>query len=113
MPLADAVVVLLPTGGVGDRQPLHERGQFLALFGPEHKVPVIRHQAVGENADWGFVERLAEDFLEGGVVVFVMKERLPIDASIENVERHSGRCGASVSRHVHKYIKFTKPGNWT
>jgi len=103
----------LPAGGVGNGQPLHERGQLLALLGPKHKVPMIGHQAVGEYSDRGFVERFAEDFLEGDVVVVVMKERLLVHAPIEDVKRHSGWCGAEVSRHVHKYTIIPVPENWT
>lgn len=113
MPQTDAVVVLLPAGGVGDCQPLHERRELFALLGPEHKVPMIGHQAISEDADWRFVERLAEDSLEGGVVVFVVKEGLLVHAPVQDMKRHSGRRGASVSGHVQKYTKFSKRENWT
>ena len=42
-----------------------------------------------------------------------MKEGLFVHAPVQDMKRHSGRRGASVSGHVQKYTKFSKRENWT
>jgi hypothetical protein len=38
---------------------------------------------------------------------------LLVHASVQDVKRHSGWCGAMVSRHVQKYTKVSGVDNWT
>jgi hypothetical protein len=61
--------MLLPTPRVRDAEPLHERRQIAILPRPQHEVPVIGHEAIGQEAHSPQRQRLAQDPLECVVVL--------------------------------------------
>lgn len=48
------------------------------------------------------MKRFGHHPLEGGVILFLVKQRLPTDAAVENVKDHSARKVARVPRHVRR-----------
>lgn len=83
--LAHGLEVPLPAAGVGDGQPLHEGGQVAVGLGPEGHVPVVGHQAVGEDAHGAQGLHLGHDSLEGGVVGGLFEQGHPAHATVEHV----------------------------
>ena len=53
---------------VGDGHPAEHLGEFFILARPEEEVPVIRHQAVGGDANAGLSVGFGENLFERGVV---------------------------------------------
>lgn len=60
--------VSMPALCVGDGHPAEHLGEFFILARPEEEVPVIRHQAVGGDANAGLSVGFGENRFERGVV---------------------------------------------
>lgn len=58
----------MPALRMGDGDPPQHLGEFSILARPEQEVPVIRHQAVGGDANAGLSVGFSENRLERGVV---------------------------------------------
>ena len=65
---ARAVMMGVISHRVGRGDPAHEAAHLAALIGPQHQVPVVRHQLIGEQVDVVSFESFAEDPLERFVV---------------------------------------------
>jgi hypothetical protein len=86
MPIANAKFRPLPPLGVHVGHPLHERRKVAITFGPQYKVPVVRHPAIGTDADLRDAERLFNHAMKG-LVVFLSAENLHSpDAPIEHMK---------------------------
>jgi len=60
------------------RQPLHKRPKIAVIFRPEHKMPVIGHEAIAHNSHRPLFQRFDNHTLEGKVIVVVKnKDCLP------------------------------------
>ncbi len=67
-------------------EPSHELAQISIASRPEHKVPVIGHDAVPEEANVGLpVNRFAKHPLEGSVVIIGVEERHPADTPVQHM----------------------------
>jgi hypothetical protein len=51
MPRARRVIVGVPTLRVSLGEPLGKRGDLRVVLRPKHKMPVIGHEAIGQNRD--------------------------------------------------------------
>jgi hypothetical protein len=59
---------------MGDRQPPEELGHLAVAGWPEDHVPMIGHDTVGEQVDWGSPTSFFEDSLEGRIVAGVVEK---------------------------------------
>lgn len=59
--------------------------EFSIVSRPEEKVPVIRHQAIGGDADLGLGLGFGENLFKGGVVSGLLKEREPSDTPVQHM----------------------------
>jgi hypothetical protein len=82
---ARVVVVGVPALGVRQRQPAEEARQLPGFFGPQDEVPVVRHQAVGQQAGGGAGLGLLPDALEGPVVLVLEEQGAAAVAAVEGV----------------------------
>jgi hypothetical protein len=80
--VSDHVVVFLPSGYVSHGKALHERTEASIVLWPQHKMPMIGHQAIGKNSHLPLFERFNNDSFEGKVVFVFVKQLLFTDASI-------------------------------
>ena len=71
------MIVRVPAHGVGVREPADKGGQFAVLPRPEHRVPAIGHQAVGQQADGASLPGLGQHTLEGRIVLRLLEQRQP------------------------------------
>src|SRR5580765_1712188 len=90
----------MPALGVRMRQPAQEGGQLPVRFGPEDEMPVIGHEAVGEDSGRVLLESLGEHALEGLVIAGLLEERQARDGTIEGVIDKASRSGAPVAWHA-------------
>ncbi len=72
-----SLVRLLPAVGVGGGQPVHEFGKCGVFLGPQDKMPVVGHQAVGQEIHWESPAGFSEDPFEGLVISRGDKEFIP------------------------------------
>jgi hypothetical protein len=75
-----------PLPGVRGRQPLHEQREAVVVQGPEHQVPVIWHDAVGEQAYREATQRLGEDLEERFEVGWALEQGHALDGPVQDVK---------------------------
>ena len=80
-----AFVTDTPSLRVSHAQPMHQEREFASSW-PDHQVPVIRHDAVGQQPRRVSIERLPEHGFERGIVGSVMKDSSLVAASVQYVE---------------------------
>jgi hypothetical protein len=78
----------LPVARVGDGQLLHEGAEIAIMLRPQHHVPVVRHQRVGQNPHRTRFERPFENPLEGFEVGALEEQPHPAHAAIQDMEQH-------------------------
>jgi hypothetical protein len=83
--VTDGRVTGAPALGVGEGEPLHERGEVTVAFGAEDEVPVIWHGAVGEDVEGEAVAGLEKSAFEGEVVLVMAEEGNAGDGAVEDV----------------------------
>ncbi len=83
MPKADSLVMLLPARHMGHGQALPELTKITVSLRPEHKVPMIRQQAVAQTPHGEFVQRLLDDSLKSLIVFIVEEEWSPTNTTID------------------------------
>lgn len=102
MAAAVAMAVLLPAARVGERQSLHERAEGVIALRPDDQVPMVGHEAVGEQLHTGvLLKRFGENALERLVVGRFLEQRHAADTPIEDVVDVSARCQPSAAGHGH------------
>jgi hypothetical protein len=74
----------------------HEVGEFAVVSGPEDEVPVVGHEAVGEDAYGedlaGLVEGLEEGLVIGGFVEDALAGVAAVEDMVDDVARGDA-CG--------------------
>ena len=97
---AGAAAVLVPAADVGDGEPLHEAPELAVGGGQQDQVPVVAHEAVGEQADAGEGgEGFGEHFQEGGVVAGGVEDGRAGVAAVEHVEHDAAGGDAGGAGH--------------
>ena len=95
-----------------DGDPAEDFRKLPVQPGPEKQMPMIRHEAIGGDADLGVGVGLGENLFKGGVISGCLEERESPDTTIQDVigkvtsnkawtAWHAGSCsedGAVVSR---------------
>jgi len=79
------VVMGMPALRMRDGDPTEDFRKFPVLPGPEEEMPMIRHEAIGGNADLGLGVGLGENLFKGGVISGCLKERESSDTTIQDV----------------------------
>ena len=97
--VACGVAVFVPASDVCDGEALHELAELGVGGGLEDQVPVVGHDAVGEELDGDGVEGLGEDFFEGGVVEVFLEEGGAGVGSVEDVKEGVGGGDAGCAGH--------------
>lgn len=97
--------VRVPAHHMGVREPADELRELAVFSRPDHHVPVVRHDNVGQQPRGMLDHRLGEDSLEGFVgVLFEVSGMVMVDPSTSSARRrfHLQSVGAwaSVSRPV-------------
>lgn len=82
----------MPALRMRNGDPAQDLGKFDIMSRPKQKIPVIGYQAVGGDADFGLGLGLGENFLKGGVVRGLLKER---EASHTTVQQMKGEVTSS------------------
>ncbi len=75
----------LPPLRMRTRKPLHELRQLLAVRRGEHQVPMIRHDAIGQQSHAGSGPSLEESVLKGVIVSFRNEQSRSFGCSIQDV----------------------------
>ena len=87
-----------PPLGVRQRESAHEVREIPIAIQPQHQMPVIRHQAVRQDAH-GNALGPGQHPLERGVIAVLVKERLPAIRAIEHVIDQVARRRAERTSH--------------
>ena len=99
VPRAHGVVGDLPAGGVGETEIAEESREFIVLPRPGDEMPVVGHDAPGQNPDRIPGMSLEQDVIKGQEVgVFVEQSQLSVCA-VEDVINQSTGSNASYARH--------------
>jgi len=98
--LSGGVVMGMPAVGVGDLNPLHPGGKIGVAGGQDDQMPVIGHEAVGQQLRGiGPGQGLMEHALKGGVVAVFLEDGKAQHAAVEDVIGESGFGDARRTRH--------------
>ena len=91
----------MPSLSVSDGQPAHELRQVIiaASLRPQHKMPVIWHQAMRQQSHGHTVECLSADTFNGRIVAIVPADLLSTDGAIQNMVNVSTSTNSFPSRH--------------
>jgi hypothetical protein len=100
MPCPFGMMVSVPAHCVGISEPAKESRDLVLGLRPNHKVPVVRHHAVGK--DWQpFPSKcLGYHPIERVIVLGFFKQRQPSHRSVENMKTGASRANARSSRHA-------------
>lgn len=79
------VVMGMPALRMRDCDPAEDFRKLPVLPGPEKQVPMIRHKAIGGDADLGVGVGLGENLFKGGVISGCLEERESSDAAIQDM----------------------------
>lgn len=97
---AGGVVVMgVVAAGVGDADPANELAEGLVGFGPDDQMPVVGHEAVGEQVGGVECQGLAQQLFKGRVVGVFMEERHAAVAAVEGVIDQTGLDESWAARH--------------
>ena len=90
----------MPALRVGQRHPGHELREFPISPWPQHEMPVVRHDAVGENSHRRACVRLAKHALKRLEVSWLLKNRQTRVGPIEDVVDNVAGCSSQWSPHA-------------
>jgi len=96
---AGGMIVGVPAHGVGVGEPADEGGQLAVGPRPEHHVPVIGHEAVGQQADRTALAGLGQHAFEGREVLGLLEQRQPGHRPIEDVINQTAGSNTGLSWH--------------
>jgi hypothetical protein len=85
------VPMMVPPNGVGNGYPVHELRELIGAYWTHDQMPVIRHEAVRDEADRMQSNACRQDPKEGAIVVGPSEERQTTSAAIGHME--AGRKG--------------------
>lgn len=75
----------VPALGMGQSQQTHEGGKIVVSPRPQHQMPVVGHEAIGQNAHADAFRDFRQHFLECGIVFILAEDRLACVGPIEHV----------------------------
>src|SRR5262249_22720786 len=94
------MAVGMPALGVGQRQPADQPREFAILPRPNHQVPMIGHEAIGQQPSLRALHGLEQDPLKRLVVSLVIEDAHPRIGPIEHVIHETALSGAMRSSHT-------------
>ena len=97
---ADALPVWVPPSYVGRGHPTHELAELAILSRPDHQVPMIGHQTIGQQSHRHMRERVWQQTLERTVIRLVVKDLRASVSTVREVKEHTTRkvpCHRSLS----------------
>ena len=75
MSLSNRPMGSMPPLGVRHGHPPHEARKVVILPGPQHEVPMVRHETITEEAHRGLLASLGKNLLEGSVILVCAEDR--------------------------------------
>jgi hypothetical protein len=100
MAAADILIMGVPALGVGQREPVHEIGKLAVMLGPQNHVPVIGHQAIGEQPCVRQACLRFHQHIDERLVIAVLMKKLQLAvAPVENVIDVAAQGVSSWSAH--------------
>src|SRR3990167_5467588 len=108
MAMPHGVMMRMPSLGVRQREPAHEAREIPIVIRPQHQMPVIGHQAVGEDPHGHSLTRLRQHPLEGGIIAVFLEQRAPAIRAIEHVIDQVAWRGAEGTAH-HDALMIQSP----
>src|SRR5208337_4868110 len=96
----------VPPLGVGQSQPANESRELSVLPRPDNQVPVIGHDAVGQQPCSRAIDGLFQDPLKRLVVLVFLKDRHPRVGAIEDMVDQATVIRSFRSAHVAKATKW-------
>ena len=99
-PLSHRLVIPVPPDCVGSRYPVHEADELVSSRRLEHEMPVIGHDAVGEQLHRISGEPFLQDCDERAIIRAARENRHAPDAAIDNVDVRCEQVTALLSSHV-------------
>jgi hypothetical protein len=100
MPGSHGLVTRVPTHGVRVGQPPKKARYLIIVNGPHHKVPVVRHHAVGENRKRFAQQGFSQHFRERFVVARALEQWESGNRAVEHVVAGSRRTETWSARHL-------------
>ena len=85
--------------GMDTCQPMDVRRNCVVLVRPQHQMPVVGHQAVGDDAHRNSAPCALHKFLKMQVVVHSSEQRLSVNSTVEDVIDMPARSVSSCSCH--------------
>jgi len=105
------MVMSVVTPHVRNAEPAHESRQRPIAIGPQHQVPVVGHQAEGEQIDGISLEGLVKHLEKGRVIARLVEEFHPAVAAIEDMVNASGLDGSRGSGHADRVPEMGSGSN--
>ena len=100
MPGSHGLVTRVPTHGVRVGQPSKKVRYLMIVNGPDHKVPVVRHHAVGEDRKRFVQQGFSQHFHERLVVASTLEQSEPGNRAVEHVIAGSRGAETWSARHL-------------
>jgi hypothetical protein len=109
--VANRVMGGSPADGVGVGEPAEEGGKLSVFSGPNHEMPVGRHETEGKKADGVALVGLEEDAQKGIVIGGFAEHFHAADGAVENVVDEAAGSNTRVSGHERIIIGLPGNGN--
>jgi energy-converting hydrogenase Eha subunit B len=98
------IVLVVATNMCGEHA-MQGPAKVAVPFGPDDKVEVVGHKAIGKRAERNLGADFPQDFEEGFIVALFVKDGGTIVAAIEDMVTHSPNGGASSTWHKNRVSK--------
>ena len=85
VPLADALAMPPPASGVRRGEPLHEGPQLARLPRLEQQMPMVGHEAIGQQPHGMFFERVSHDAQKSEIILVGPEDLLPAIGPIQDM----------------------------
>ena len=89
----------VPAVGVSDTQPAHAIGEFAIVLGPQHQMPVVWHQTIGQKACTAALHRLPQQFLKSRIFGLALEDRHACIGSVEDMVNLTADVGSGWPGH--------------
>ncbi len=93
----------MPRRCVRLREPMRKGGGLGVVAREKDKMPVIGHQAIGQNGHGHAGVRLVHHALKGGIILRLEKQCPPPHAAVEHMVNKPSRSMTGLSWHVGKW----------
>src|ERR1051325_2720295 len=110
MPRAGSAAKRVPTLHMRERDPSDEVGEIAVTFRPQNQVPVVWHEAPGQNAHRVLLLCRRKDPLERQVVTGGFEDGAPTIRPIERVINDAARCLPARPPHIILLLTTTQEG---